>query len=189
MRDHIRRFTPYVVTAVLVWTAIGVGPSVASAAYDALNARKVDGLSAVKSDATVHQRAGKLVATNRHGRLPNNIIKTAPNATRFHHLPLSRVRTQWISVTSDGTVYGASKGASNVTVTHPATGTFCVSSDGINRASMTGNVQSHINGFENLTLIITSLYNTSACPNELRIYTTLNGALSDQAFTLVFALS
>jgi hypothetical protein len=103
--------------------------------------------------------------------------------------PLRLVQTQWLSVTDNGSIYGHSPGAHNVTVTHPATGTYCVSSAGVDRSSMTGNVQSHINGFEDLTLIITSLYNTSACPNDLRIYTTKDGALADEAFTLVFALS
>ena len=189
MQGKTRRFVPYLLTALLVWTATSVGPSWASAAYDALNARTVDGLSAVKADATVKHRAGKLVATDKHGRLPNNIIKNAPNADRLSGLPLSKVRTQWLSVTVDGTIYGRSGGASNVTVTHPATGTYCVSGTGIQRDSVTGNVQSQVNGFEDLSLIVTSLYNTSACPNEIRIYTTKDAALSDEPFTLVFALS
>jgi hypothetical protein len=75
MREHIRRFTPYIVTAVLVWTAAAVGPPLASAAFDAVNARKVDGLSAVKASATIKHRAGKLVATDKKGRLPDNIIR------------------------------------------------------------------------------------------------------------------
>jgi hypothetical protein len=189
MRDHIRRFAPYVVTGVLVWTAAAVGPSIASAAYDAVNARKVDGLSAVKAGATVKHRAGKLVAANKHGRLPNDIIKTAPDATRLGGLPLKRVRTQWLSVLDNGDIAGSSPGARGVTVTHPAMGTYCITDDGIVGRSVTGNVQSHINGFEDLTLIVTSLYNTGQCPGNIRIYTTLDSALSNQAFTLVFALA
>jgi hypothetical protein len=137
----------------------------------------------------VKHRAGKLVATNKHGRLPDNIINEAPNAARLGGLHLNEVRTQWLSVTSDGTIYGSSPGAKNVSVTHPATGTYCVPLTGIQRASVTGNVQSDVNGFEDLGLIVTSLYNTSACPGEIRIYTTKNAALADQPFTLVFALS
>lgn len=189
MQGKTRRFMPYLLTALLVWTATSFGSSWAATAYDAVNARMVDGFSAVKSDATVKHRAGKLVATNKHGRLPDNIIKEAPNAARLGGLSLNKVRTQWVSVQSDGSIYGSSPGASNVTVTHPATGTYCVSDTGIQRASVTGNVQSYINGFEDLSLIVTSLYNTSACDGQIRIYTTKNAALADQPFTLVFALS
>jgi hypothetical protein len=189
VREKLKRFTPFVLVAVLAWTAATVGPSLAAATYDALNARKVDGLSAVKATASVHQRAGKLVATDKHGRLPGDIIKTAPNALRLAGHGLQQVRTQWLSVASDGSIFGASPGASSVTVTHPATGTYCVSGNAIDRTSVTGNVQSSVNGFEDLTLVITSLYNTSACPNDIRIYTTANSALSDEAFTLAFAVS
>lgn len=189
MKAKTRRFLPYLLTALLVWTATSFGSSWASTAYDALNARSVDGLSAVKANATLKHRAGKLVATGKNGRLPNNIIKEAPDAARLSGLSVNKVRTQWLSVTSDGTIYGSSPGASHVTVTHPTTGTYCVSNTGIQGASVTGNVQSQVNGFEDLSLVVTSLYNTSACPNEIRIYTTLNAALADQPFTLVFALS
>lgn len=189
MQEKTRRFMPYLLTALLVWTATSYGPSWAAAAYDAINAERVDGLSAVKADAKVKHRAGKLVATNKHGRLPNNIIKKAPNAAQLSGLPIKKVRTQWLSVTSNGSLMGSSPGASDLAVTHPATGTYCVPVKGIARSSVTGNVQSQVNGFEDLNLIVTSLYNTSACPNEIRIYTTKNAALSDQPFTLVFALS
>lgn len=48
------------------------------------NADKVDGKHAVGSGASVNNRKGKLVATNRNtGRLPNNIIKKAGDANLF----------------------------------------------------------------------------------------------------------
>lgn len=47
------------------------------------NSDKVDGFDAVKSTATVKKRKGKLVATDRKGRLPNDIIKVAPDAARL----------------------------------------------------------------------------------------------------------
>jgi len=62
------------------------------------NADKVDGFHAVGSGATTTQRKGKLVATNATtGRLPDNIIATAPNAAKLggftpaqlHGLPLT----------------------------------------------------------------------------------------------------
>ncbi len=55
------------------------------------------------------------------------------------------------------------------------------------RPSVAGNVQSQVNGFEDLSLVVTSLYNTSACPNDLRIYTSKGGALADTPFTVTFA--
>jgi len=80
MVSPIRRHLPVVVTAVAVSTVFAGGPTVAQAAYDALNADKVDGRHAVSSGASVTSRAGKLVATNGEGRLPNNIIAKAPDA-------------------------------------------------------------------------------------------------------------
>ena len=53
---------------------------------------------------------------------------------------------------------------------------------------MSGTVQSQINGFEDLTMILTSLYHTSACPNEIRIYTARGGALHDTTLTLTFSM-
>ncbi len=60
------------------------GGATAKVTYDARNARnadKVDGRHAVPSSASVAGRRGKLVATSRKtGRLPDNIIGTAPKA-------------------------------------------------------------------------------------------------------------
>ena len=48
------------------------------------NSDTVDGFDAVKSSTSVKQRKGKLVATSsKNGRLPNNIIKVAPNAKKL----------------------------------------------------------------------------------------------------------
>ena len=163
---------------------IGV-PTGAMAAYVA-NADRVDHKHAVGAGASQNARAGKLVATNGEGRLPNGIIAKAPNSARLGGLTPRLAQSQWMSVDSDGAIIGASAAATDVTVTHPATGTYCVSSADIARASVTGTIQSQVNGYENLNLIITSLYNTSACPGELRIYTTLNSALANEPFTLTF---
>lgn len=60
------------------------GPVTARAAYDAMNAHKVDGKHAVGAGASVTQRKGKLVATSgTTGRLPNNIIAVAPDAAKL----------------------------------------------------------------------------------------------------------
>ena len=45
-----------------------------------MNSDKVDGKHAVGAGATPTSRAGKLVATNSSGRLPNNIIAKAPDS-------------------------------------------------------------------------------------------------------------
>lgn len=69
-------------TAALILAAAAGGPAIARAI--APNADKVDGIDAVKSTATVKARKGKLVATSaKTGRLPNNIIATAPNSARL----------------------------------------------------------------------------------------------------------
>jgi hypothetical protein len=176
-----------VAAGLLASLAIG-GPVAARAVYDASNAHRVDGKHAVGAGASTARRAGKLVATNSKGRLPNNIIGRAPNSARLGGLEPEQLRTQWLSVTRQGTVYGTSPGASAVTVTHPAAGTYCVSAPGIIRASVSGTVQSDLNGFEDLTMTVTSLYNTSACPNEIRVYTARAGALYDTPFTLTFSM-
>jgi hypothetical protein len=81
LRQHITT-----TLAVALGVMIGsVGPGVAQAAYDAVNADKVDGKHAVGAAATVLQRRGKLVATNpTTGRLPDNIIAKAPNSDKLN---------------------------------------------------------------------------------------------------------
>ncbi len=84
MFDILRRHLPVAVTAAVVCSLFAGGPTVARAAFDAVNADKVDGKHAVGSAASTRQRKGKLVATHpRSGRLPNNIIAKAPNAGRL----------------------------------------------------------------------------------------------------------
>jgi hypothetical protein len=80
LRDHLS----IIITAAVVSTVFMAGPSVAQAAYDAVNADKVDGKHAVGAGATVDARKGKLVATSpTTGRLPNDIIAKAPNADKL----------------------------------------------------------------------------------------------------------
>ena len=76
----LRRHLPIVLTAVVTATVFAAGPTVAQAAFDAVNSDKVDGKHAVGAGATSAARAGKLVATNSSGLLPNNIITKAPNS-------------------------------------------------------------------------------------------------------------
>ena len=79
MAAFIRRHASTVVVAMVTAAVTAGGPAVA-AAYDAMNARKVDGRDAVGAGASASDRAGNLVATNSAGRLPNNIISKAPDA-------------------------------------------------------------------------------------------------------------
>lgn len=91
----------------LGWNAV---PALASAI--AANSDKVDGLHAVHSNASVADRKGKLVATNPHsGRLPNNIIATAPNAKKLSGHPKSyyessaHAATTYLPTATAGTTY------------------------------------------------------------------------------------
>lgn len=108
MRAFIQRQQPVIVTAVVVGTLVAFGPGVAQAAYDAVNADRVDGKHAVGAGTTVAGRAGKLVATNSNGLLPNNIIATAPNAAKLGGVgPLGWLRDQPGSVDSENIADGS----------------------------------------------------------------------------------
>ncbi len=66
-----------------VLAAVALAPTIGVAAAIvryASNADRVDGFHAVGSRASTSKRAGKLVATNGKGRLPNDIIREAPRA-------------------------------------------------------------------------------------------------------------
>ena len=72
------------------WIALAVllvATPAAAIAYDAQNAHRVDGKHAVGAGATKAARAGKLVATNSKGFLPNNIIKKAVNSAKLGGKP------------------------------------------------------------------------------------------------------
>jgi hypothetical protein len=83
----------------------------------ARNADKVDGRHAVGAGASQEERAGRLVATNSTGRLPNNIIRRAPNAgllagefSVHYEDSVCEVGTPaWAFVSSDGSARGVSR--------------------------------------------------------------------------------
>jgi hypothetical protein len=89
MRDYLKRHLPILVAAVIVAGLMTTGPAAARAVYDTVNAHTVDGKHAVSSNSTVAHRAGKLVATNAAGRLPDNIIARSPDSAKLGGLPLS----------------------------------------------------------------------------------------------------
>ena len=80
---HFIRSNAKLIAVAAVCLTVGVAtPAVAGSIVPfARNADKVDGRHAVRAGATVHQRAGKLVATSGStGRLPSNIIAKAPDS-------------------------------------------------------------------------------------------------------------
>jgi hypothetical protein len=93
MNKHLSTFVVAVVTAAVTASA----PAVAATLADyAKNADKVDGRHAVGAHAASGERAGRLVATNAQGRLPNDIIGTAPNAERVDGLEGEDLATKGI---------------------------------------------------------------------------------------------
>lgn len=91
-----------VVIALIAVSVPAVGRSVVDFAR---NAHKVDGFHAVGAGAGKAKRAGKLVATNRNGRLPNNIIAHAPDADNLGGISASSYLTNCDS----GVVAGAGR--------------------------------------------------------------------------------
>ena len=81
-RRHAATIAVAMVTALVTANAPAIAHGVH--AVFAHNADKVDGVHAVKAKASKKKRRGKLVATSpTTGRLPNNIIKKAPNANKL----------------------------------------------------------------------------------------------------------
>ena len=73
MRERLRTLMPIAIAIVLA-TAMGAAPAMAQD-DEGINADKVDGRDAVGALASRQERAKNLVATNREGRLPSNIIE------------------------------------------------------------------------------------------------------------------
>lgn len=75
-------------TAVVAVVAASVvaGPAAVAAVTYATNADKVDRKHAVGAGASRQTRAGKLVATNGNGYLPNNVLRKARDANRLDGL-------------------------------------------------------------------------------------------------------
>ncbi len=107
--------------ALVTSVAVSGGPALARAV---VNADKVDGLRAVTSTASTHQRSGKLVATAaKTGRLPNDIIAKAPDAAQLGGLPPAAYKGTYLppSVATDNP-YPASTSAQHHVYTTPRPG-------------------------------------------------------------------
>src|SRR3954449_4529789 len=72
--------------ALLLFSLLTVGVTSASASFDAQNAKKVDGVKATKYTTKAKKRKNKLVAANKKGLLPNNVIAQAPSAATAQDL-------------------------------------------------------------------------------------------------------
>lgn len=83
MFKALRKHATTIVIAMATAAVTAGGPALAAAVQDGLNADQVDNKHAVGSGATAGQRAGKLVATNSSGKLPNSIISKAPDANKL----------------------------------------------------------------------------------------------------------
>ena len=84
-----RRHLGTVAIAMVTALATANAPAIAHGVHAlfAHKADKVDGLHAVKSSVSKKKRRGKLVATDpTTGRLPNNILKRAPNSNKLDGL-------------------------------------------------------------------------------------------------------
>lgn len=86
-------------------------PAMARTVVDfARSAGNVDGRSAVGAAADADSRAGKLVATDQRGRLPNDIIKKAPDSRRLG----GRTASSYLTTCDSGVVVGTAVVPSDV---------------------------------------------------------------------------
>jgi hypothetical protein len=124
--------------ALLVSLTASAGPALADFVF-ANNSDKVDGKHAVGAGASIHNRRGKLVATNAaNGRLPNNIIVKAPNADKLDgkdsqaFLALAAPAGRLVAegrVTSAGFLLGAA--GAGVTASRTGNGSYSVGVPGL----------------------------------------------------------
>jgi hypothetical protein len=94
----LRKHATTIVVAVVAAAVTAGAPSLAAAAFDALNAHKVDGKHAVSAGATKKKRAGKLLATSAKGVFPNNVIKKALDANKLDGLDSKAFRRKYAQV-------------------------------------------------------------------------------------------
>ena len=125
MKINLRQHVSVLVAAALGVMIGSVGPGVAQAAYDAVNADKVDGKHAVGAGATVDQRKGKLVATSpTTGLLPNNIISAAPNSAKLGGYPHSTLRFLALPVQAVAAEGTSNKTSGGITLSGTTDGGF-----------------------------------------------------------------
>lgn len=95
MSKLLARHTTTIVIATVTAALTAGAPALARTIADfARNADKVDGRHAVGTQATRDQRAGKVVATNRKGLLPNDIIRKALDSKALGGVKAPRYATE-----------------------------------------------------------------------------------------------
>ena len=104
MRDRVRHFIPIAIATVMV---MAIAPATMLAQEDesaaiepaaGINADTVDGRHAVGSGASKAWRARKLVATNKRGLLPSNIVKPYWGAIKNKPAAFADGRIHWNEV-------------------------------------------------------------------------------------------
>ena len=125
-----RRPTATLLLAVALAAVVASAPALAGAVVRyAQNADKVDGRHAVGSGASRAERAGKLVATGPDGRLPGDVIRTAPNSARLQGMSpdeLGRASADRTTHEIDGIDSTAPTALHATTVTAPVRGILLV---------------------------------------------------------------
>jgi hypothetical protein len=114
MLHAVRRHLGTAVIAGLTSLIILGAAPVAAAAYDAMNARKVDGLDAVSAGLSRQNRAGKLVATNANGYLPGNIVWKVRNAGKLDNIDSTQFQRSVSNTCTVGQAISAIDAAGNV---------------------------------------------------------------------------
>lgn len=116
MWGSIRKYAGTIAVAMATAAVTASAPAIAHGVKHALfahNAAAVDGKSAVGAEATTRQRMGKLVATDPvTGRLPNNLIKKAPNADKLDGLDSTKFLQNSGAITIQGNGWTKAPGGS-----------------------------------------------------------------------------
>ena len=120
LRDNLKLIAVAAVCMALGLSAPAIGHGVH--AQFAHNADKVDGKHAVGAKASINKRKGKLVATNKVGRLPNNIIRKAPNSAKLGGFTAAQMRSMPLLVQGAGGSGNATVDGSGVTLQAAGTG-------------------------------------------------------------------
>ena len=120
----LRRDLRTIVVAIVAAAVTATVPALADSHFDAQNADKVDGRHAVGATATAGQRAGKLVAINGNGNLPNDIIAQAPDAERFDGVDSRKFKGLPLDVYGARIVGGANHAARGISLSPSEDGYF-----------------------------------------------------------------
>ena len=123
MWGHLRKHAATVAVAMATAAVTAVAPAIADGVRHAMfahNSGAVDGKSAVGAEATKRKRRGKLVATDPvTGRLPNSLIKKAPNADKLDGLDSTAFLQNSGVITIQGNGWTKAPGGSGTATLEP----------------------------------------------------------------------